>query len=386
MEKLNNYLRIVACSGLVILTSACNQTPKGDGSLVVSDIDGQEFITCNFDAITSKAQPKLSDFVEDFEIVRFENKDDAFFKPSAYIVTDNYIGVRQSGAPFLLFDKNGKLLNKVGEIGNGPGEYNVLYDQAINEKAGKIYLAPFAGLNKVHEYNMDGSYVRSLTTPTNLAKARVKAYDDGTVSVVHMPFTTEQSPFIAMTFDKNGDSISCLVPTESQRVNPFIDGSFRGFDYECISTQNTDAFDVRIINNDTMFIYDSKANKMLPRFVLNFGEMAEKPFAYANELSNHLLCMVYGQDKVVVLVDKKARTTASFTEIENDFLGNMPVSASFEKGYFIQTFEPAQLMEKLETYLASGNCPESEVKKLEDLYSSLHENDNNVMFIGKIKQ
>lgn len=386
MEKLNNYLRIVACSGLIILTSACNQTPKGDGSLVVSDINGQEFITCNFDAITAKAQPKLSDFVEDFEIVRFENKDDAFFKPSAYIVTDNYIGVRQSRAPFLLFDRKGKLLTKVGQVGNGPGEYTMLYDQAVNEKNGKIYLGPFVGLNKVHEYNMDGSYVRSFTTPTNLAKARVKAYDDGTVSVVHMPFTTEQSPFLAINFNKNGDSISCLAPTESQRVNPFIDGSFRGFDYECISFQNTNDFDVRITNNDTMFIYDSKANKMLPRFVMNFGGVAEKPYAFPNELPNHLLCMIYGQNNFVVLIDKKTRTTATFNEIENDFLGNMPASANFEKGYFRQVFEPAQLMEKLETYLASGNCPESEKKKLEDLLNSLDDNDNNIMFIGKLKQ
>lgn len=384
MEKLNNYLRIVACSGLVILTSACNQTPKGDGSLVVSDIDGQEFITCNFDAITSKAQPKLSDFVEDFEIVRFENKDDAFFKASSYIVTDNYIGVRQSGAPFLLFDKNGKLLNKVGEIGNGPGEYNVLYDQAINEKTGKIYLAPFAGLNKVHEYNMDGSYVRSLTTPTILAKARVKASDDGTVSVVHMPFTTEQTPFIAMTFDKNGDSINCVTPTESQLVQAFVDGAFRGFDHECMSFQNTKAFDVRLTSCDTTYVYDAKAGKVLPRFVMNFGDVAEKPYASTNELPNHFLSFIYGKDKVII--DKKTRTAATFNEIENDFIGNMPVMPNFNKGYFVQSFEPAQLMEKLETYLASGNCPESEVKKLEDLYSSLHENDNNVMFIGKIKQ
>lgn len=384
MEKLNNYLRIVACSGLIILTSACNQTPKGDGSLVVSDINGQEFITCNFDAITAKAQPKLSDFVEDFEIVRFENKDDAFFKPSAYIVTDNYIGVRQSNAPFLLFDRKGKLLTKVGQVGNGPGEYNVLYDQAINEKNGKIYLAPFYGLNKVHEYNIDGSYVRSFTTPTNLAKARVKAYDDGTVSVVHLPFSTEQSPFFAITYDKNGDSIGCVTPTESQLVQAIVDGAFQGFNHECLSFQNTDVFDVKLTNGDTMFIYDNKANKMLPRFVMNFGDVAEKPYASTNELPNHFLSFIYGKDKV--LIDKKTRTTATFNEIENDYLGNMPVMPNFNKGYFMQTFEPAQLMEKLETYLASGNCPESEKKKLEDLLNSLDDNDNNIMFIGKLKQ
>ena len=48
--------------------------------------------------------------------------------------------------------------------------------------------------------------------------------------------------------------------------------------------------------------------------------------------------------------------------------------------------EPGQLIEKIEKHLASGKCPSQDRKKLEELAATLDENDNNVLFVGKVKE
>ena len=89
-----------------------------------------------------------------------------------------------------------------------------------------------------------------------------------------------------------------------------------------------------------------------------------------------------------ILIDKQ-KNTSSFFNLVNDFYGNLPVSSpghSFYRGYFIQNLEPGQLAEQIEKHLASGKCPSQDKKKLQELAASLNENDNNVLFIGKVRQ
>ena len=89
-----------------------------------------------------------------------------------------------------------------------------------------------------------------------------------------------------------------------------------------------------------------------------------------------------------ILVDTQKNASSHF-RLVNDFYGNLPISNPgyrFYRGYFIQNLEPGQLAEQIETHLASGKCPAQDKKKLEELATSLNENDNNVLFIGKIRK
>ena len=73
----------------------------------------------------------------------------------------------------------------------------------------------------------------------------------------------------------------------------------------------------------------------------------------------------------------------------NDFYGDLPIASAmdfFQQGYYVECFEPYELQEKIEEHLSSGDCPKGEVEKLKALSASLHEEDNNVLFIGKLKQ
>ena len=145
----------------VALLSSCGNSGKKEQAS-----GPNELLAVNYgDLSKEKKDLPLSTFVEDVQVVHFENVDDAFFKAWNIVITDHYIGVRQSGAPFKLFDRSGKYLCDVGAVGNGPGEYAIsIYDEIIDEKGGRIFLMPFAG-SSILVYDLNGKYVKDIPLP-----------------------------------------------------------------------------------------------------------------------------------------------------------------------------------------------------------------------------
>ncbi len=70
----------------------------------------------------------------------------------------------------------------------------------------------------------------------------------------------------------------------------------------------------------------------------------------------------------------------------NDFFGHIEAPKfNFNKGWFYQMFEPDSLMDVIENRLKERDCSPEDRKQLEEMLSTLDENDNNVMFIAKLK-
>lgn len=384
--KTNHLFTVIAAWGLIIAITGCNTTPVGDGSVTVAETaDGNKLIVSSFSSVKDTVTMNLSDFVKDFKIVRFENTDEAIFKVNGTpVVTDWYIGIRQSRRPFFLFDHSGKLLCEVGSVGGGPGEYTSLYDEAINEKLGKIYLSPFAHLPKILEYNTDGSFVRDITVKSNLNKPKIMVEDNGDISVVHMPFNTNENPFIALQYDKEGNLKNEVKPTGSLLVQ-FTDpaGNNIGFNNEIFSYRNTNDFNFMLTSSDTLFYYNREENKVMPKFTINFGGIEEVPWHIYMEIPGYYLTYLHG--KGVVIVDQ-IRHTSNYLKIINDFFGHIDAPKfNFNKGWFYQMFEPGVLMEVIENRLADSDCSPEDRKQLEEMLGSLDVNDNNVMFIAKLK-
>lgn len=73
--------------------------------------------------------------------------------------------------------------------------------------------------------------------------------------------------------------------------------------------------------------------------------------------------------------------------IKNDFAGGMEVPLwSFKNGWYCQAFEPMDLSDKIDGWIATGKCTEAEKKQLEKMKASLDPNGTNIVFMGKIKQ
>ena len=102
---------------------------------------------CHYSNVKDTVDIKLSDLVENFRIVRFDNSPEAIFAYRTLpTITDHYIGIGITASqPYMLFNSDGKFLCTAGKIGQGPGEYPMsIYDAAIDEQEQKIYLGCFS--------------------------------------------------------------------------------------------------------------------------------------------------------------------------------------------------------------------------------------------------
>lgn len=369
---------------LLLFFMSCHSPSESDGTVTVEKKNGSRLLVCKFAEVKDTIKMKLSDLVEDFKIVRFENADTAFFKTNMITITDHYIGIRQSQNVFKLFDHDGTFLCDVGGIGQGPGEYSNLYDEYIHEDMNKIYLAPFARDTKVLEYEMNGKFIRSIDVGGELKKPKIYFDGEGNLSILHMPFKGEDTVLVRQ-FDTGGNKIKEYKAADYLCVSRVDEnGKFTGFLNEIFSYRNTPSFDFMYTAIDTLCHYDAKSNRLQPVFTMDFGQTNSKPFHIYNELPKHYLTMVW---KSGVIITDKEKLTSSYLGIVNDFFGNMEAPVfNFNKGWFYNMMEPAVLMEKIDEHLAKSNCSEEDQKKLEEVRSTLDENDNNVMFIAKLKQ
>ena len=143
---------------------------------------------------------------------------------------------------------------------------------------------------------------------------------------------------------------------------------------------------------DTLYHYQPENNRLQPRFTLHFNEEVIR-HNYI-ELPNHYLVWLIDQAAwsemprfSKILVDKKTMR-GCYVDFKLDMLGNIdgPNKISFSRGYFTAIMDSYALKEQLEKALSQPDKLNPEMlKKIKDLNNSITEDDNNIVFIGKLK-
>ena len=119
------------------------------GSLSFSK--AQTTVEVDFDA--SKPTVKVE------KIVPLETSESCFIDRTFRIkIVDEYI-FAQDMSHILIFDRNGKYLSKVKQVGHGPQEYIGIVDFCYHN--GELYILPIGG-NKIPVYSLQGQFKRSL--------------------------------------------------------------------------------------------------------------------------------------------------------------------------------------------------------------------------------
>lgn len=364
-----------------ITVAACTSSTKSDGTITVVEHNGTKLTLCDFSKVNDTIDIPLSEWVEDCRIVRFENTDTAFFKFWWPAITDHHIGIRQESGVFKLFDHQGHFLYDIGSIGQGPGEYpGSLYSEIIDEKNKCIYLAPFFGSDKLLKYNMDGTFASDITLGEILNKPKLALNPDGSLSLVHLCFQ-DRNKMMAAHIAKDS-TVTIYQPTPEQIVNPLDkNGNFVGFNNEIWSYNNVEGLKFMSMPIDTLYNYDSEKNRLEARFALS-NPPKKSTFMIFNELPNKFFVTIWGTGTIVADMKKQQ---SHYIRLKNDFFGGINAPLNFTNGWFFAMYEPMVLMENIEKRLAETNCTDKDKEILNKLLDSLNENDNNVMFIGKLK-
>ena len=86
-----------------------------------------------------------------------------------------------------------------------------------------------------------------------------------------------------------------------------------------------------------------------------------------------------------VRVSKKDGSVKRIDRFTNDFLGLSYPFLTMRNGYVCISYDPLELMDALDKVLAQTDLKPEISKRATGLRNSLHENDNDILMIGKLK-
>jgi hypothetical protein len=383
---------LISSITLTSFTSDGDPLKKADVIATRTTVNGSSLISCDYTKLDDQIEIPLSYFVEELQMVRLENRDDALVGNQATTVTENYILVRNNKQnPYKLFDIKGKFIATIGGYGQGPNEYKNVYDDFICEKTNQIFILPWQS-DKILRFNLKGEPLKAIPLPHRVPKGKFMVNTkDQTVTVMLLPFSN--IPTVVWRQDFSGNVINS-IPSGHLSLRP-------DFSNEVHSNKNTNAFDCSVFTfaprTDSVYHYNSTKGQLDAKFTLDFKSKPLKMHWY-EELPNHFLGTTsvpkqisentsVGSEFKHFLIDKQSLKGA-FYNLYNDYLGDIPLSwVSFYAGYYVWNIEPGDLIDILTKQLEeNGDMSKKDRKKLTELLRSINENENNYVFYGKLKQ
>ena len=352
----------------------------------------------------------LGDLMETYEIIKLENRDEALVKtyPFGIFVTDNYILLNPDAiSPIKLFTRKGQYVADIGGIGQGPGEYKTIHFCMIDEKQKRIYLGP-GRANKILTYDLKGNYLsdEAIHFKEIVHKPCIwMDHDKKHVTVVGLPFSeNENSNFeisnnVCWVQNREGDIVHRISANHYGLIGDYSNG--------LVACRNVDAISFSIFEDpmlrtrpDTLYHYDAVKNIITPRFTIDhvvsenqsactvLYETSRSYWAQVTLYPNNLSSSVYSVRLPAfnVCVSKKDGNVRRIDRFTDPLLGLSYPYLVMQNGYVCISYEPLGLMDALDKVLAQTDWEPDVRKRATDLRNSLHENDNDILIIGKLKQ
>ena len=353
----------------------------------------------------------LGDLMESYEIIRLDNRDEALIKtyPYGVYVTDNYILLRPADvvSPVKLFTRKGRYVADIGGVGQGPGEYLYLFSWLVDEKENRIYLGP-GRTDKVLVYDLKGNYLPDevIRFGEIVHKSQIWVdYDKKNVVVVTLPFSANVNSNFAISKNvcwvqnREGDIVH-RIP-----VNHY--GLIGDYSNALVARRNVDAISFSIsevpmlrTRPDTLYHYDAVKNIITPCFTIDhvvsenqsvctvLYETSRSYWAQVTLYPNNLSSSVSSVRLPAfnVCVSKKDGNVRRIDRFTDPLLGLSYPYLVMQNGYVCISYEPLGLMDALDKVLAQTDWEPDVRKRATDLRNSLHENDNDILIIGKLKQ
>ncbi len=352
----------------------------------------------------------LGDLMETYEIIKLENRDEALVKtyPFGIFVTDNYILLNPDAiSPIKLFTRKGQYVADIGGIGQGPGEYKTIHFCMIDEKQKRIYLGS-GRANKILTYDLKGNYLsdEAIHFKEIVHKPCIwMDHDKKHVTVVGLPFSeNENSNFeisnnVCWVQNREGDIVHRIPVNHYGLIGDYSNG--------LVACRNVDAISFSIFEDpmlrtrpDTLYHYDAVKNIITPCFTIDYVvsenqsactvlyETSRSYWAQVTLYPNNLSSSVSSVRLPAfnVCVSKKDGNVRRIDRFTDSLLGLSYPYLVMQNGYVCISYEPLELMDALDKVLTQTDLEPDVRKRATDLRNSLHENDNDILIIGKLKQ
>lgn len=145
----------------------------------------------------------LSEIASDIRYIPLETRDNCLIggELSIGISGNDIIAADHQTRSFYRFDTSGKFLNKIGNQGQGPGEYSVGLFYMTDPIAKQIYIQDFGNL---FCYDFNGKFIRKITAPNLNMGVSEMLNRDYIIYSNNLYFENKKNPHQLYVMDKNG--------------------------------------------------------------------------------------------------------------------------------------------------------------------------------------
>ena len=374
----------------------------------------------------------LSEVVESIEYILLETNERCLIgtirRSQDIKVSNNYILVYCSNTQkCYLFNRSGTFIGKIGDRGNGPGEYMNVSLFAIDEENGHIILSTRAGreTGQLFYYSLEGTYLHTISVDHRLCGPICAQFNTQYVAMhLNDPFKEGEPPFNYSIFSQNYE----LLVQKVKNID-FV-STIRG-----VGTYPGDYWyylyvgELHVKNailNDTLFRI-SKNLDFVPKYIIDSGKYAfssqilSDPTLYQKEFhsriflcsifetkSSVLLSYIYNNDIYYQSYNKRDGKSILFDSgkdisgdffgvnvasgIPNDFDGGLDFWPKQQNGYLLVTWYNASLFEENSNKrIPKGTQRDQDqltkvTTEVMNYHTNTHTEANPVVVIAKMKQ
>lgn len=367
--------RIILSVILVLISLSFSNQKKGKIAYTMK-VNGSEVVVCPVNKVTDTIDLRLSSLLESCEIIKLQNTPEALFDRAWHtVISDKYICIKPYGQqPAKLYDKKGMFLRNIGKLGRGPGEYQMLNGLQFNQNGDMLFLLPFATSRKILVYDVSGKQLKDIPLACTQRKFKAFFSPDSVVTVLSMPFPGDSA--ICFTQDFRGKLIQ-KVPPPDYLIN-------KSFDGEVFTNYLTPEYDLYNTATDTLYHYNINRNKLEPKFTKDFG--GRKVVTTSREIPGYYYFWFRGENIGGNILVNQKTLDAKYFRLKNDYFGNIAVSPVFSNGYFINSVAAITLKKQIAAELKRKDISAGDKQKLIEFDKNLKEDDNNIIFYGKLKK
>lgn len=227
----------------------------------------------------------LSEAAEKLEIVPLEMTDESVLSDITEMqVTDHNIWI-DHGREFYIyrFSRSGKFLNKIGSIGQGPGEYTNYSTFLVDEDKKEVYI--IANTNGVLAYDFEGNFKRKIVDIQMILQLFASPYDQYILN--NQKFFATQNFGLYRPIDRDSLWSFVSLGDDFQKKKYFKNPAHVGKEEQIIANRanmdrmvnywmeyltSVDTYNGQLTlkypDTDTIYCYDDATNQLLPQYAI----------------------------------------------------------------------------------------------------------------------